>query len=259
VTNITKNVSLPLSNMTDAPPNSLFPPTRWTRVSALRRAPDSPEGRQALADLCQAYWYPVYAFARRKGKPVADAQDLTQGFFAKVLSGGLFESADEARGKLRSYLLTAFTRHMADEWDKTMAGKRGGGVEMLTLNFEDGEQRFLEEPACEEEQTRGFDRAWALSVVEQAAVALEAECAKQGKSELLAHLGPLHTATDEAESYDRIASRTGMSVEALRQAKRRLMLRFRELLRQAVADTLDNPDEAAVEEELRVLRSVLSS
>ena len=259
MTNITKNVSLPLSNMTDAPPNSLFPPTRWTRVSALRRAPDSPEGRQALADLCQAYWYPVYAFARRKGKPVADAQDLTQGFFAKVLSGGLFESADEARGKLRPYLLTAFTRHMADEWDKTMAGKRGGGVEMLTLNFEDGEQRFLEEPACEEEQTRGFDRAWALSVVEQAAVALEAECAKQGKSELLAHLGPLHTATDEAESYDRIASRTGMSVEALRQAKRRLMLRFRELLRQAVADTLDNPDEAAVEEELRVLRSVLSS
>ncbi len=245
--------------MTDATPHSPFPATRWTRVSVLRLEPDSPQGLQALAYLCQAYWYPIYAFARRKGKSVADAQDLTQGFFAKVLTGRLFAHAEESRGKLRSYLLTAFTRHMADEWDKTTAEKRGGGVDTLDLNFEDGEQRFLEEPSCDGDQALSFDRAWAHSLLEQAASALESECARQGKSALLTHLGPLHAAAPERESYEQIAALTGMSVEALRQTKRRLMMRFRELLRQAVADTLDHPDEGAVEEELRALRSVLSS
>lgn len=243
--------------MTEASKGSLFPLTRWTRVSILRRAPDSDEGRQALAELCKAYWYPVYAFARSRGRAVADAQDLTQGFFAKILSGGLFENADAAQGKMRSYLLTAFTRHMADEWDKTMAAKRGGGVEVLTLDFDDGEQRYLSEPAVDGAQGSRFDRAWAQSVLEKAAAALEQECANAGKTELFAHLSPHLTGQAEAESYEVLATRTKMTEEALRQTVRRLRLRFRDLLRQTVADTLDSPDDAAVDEELRTLRSIL--
>lgn len=242
----------------DAARGSLFPPTRWTRVSALRRDPDSPEGRRALADLCQAYWFPVYAFARRKGQPVADAQDLTQGFFAKVLSGGLFQNARETEGRLRSYLLTSFTRHMADEWDKSQARKRGGGIEILSLDFTDGEQRYQNEPAAEGSQDSGFDLAWAYSVLEQAGTALEQECARDGRSRLFAELAPLITGKGEAEPYEAIASRTGLTPEALRQMVRRFRLRFRELLRQTVADTLESPDENAVDEELRSLRAVLS-
>jgi len=243
--------------MSDAPENSLFPPTRWTRVSALRCAPDSPDGQQALAELCQAYWYPVYSFARRKGKSVADAQDLTQGFFARVLSGGLFESADASHGRLRSYLLTAFTRYMADEWDKSMAVKRGGGAEILPLDFEDGEQRYLMEPAADMERTTSFDRAWAQSVLDRTISALEEECMRQKKGDLFAQLAPHLTGSAEATGYDALSATMGMSAEALRQTVRRLRLRFRELLRQTVADTLENPDECAVDEELRTLRSIL--
>lgn len=236
----------------------LFPPTRWTRVSALRRDPASAEGQQALAELCQAYWYPLYAFARRKGQAAADAQDLVQGFFAKMLGGRSFANASAAEGRMRSYLLTLFTRHMADEWDKSRTLKRGGGVTVLPLDFDDGEQRYLIEPACEGTHESIFDRAWAQSVIEQAGAALEAECAQQGKAEVFGHISPLITGSGEATAYDELSARTGMSAEALRQFVRRLRLRFRGILRQTISDTLENPDGVAVDTELHALRAALS-
>ena len=159
----------------EASPGSLFPLTRWTRVSRLRADPESADAQRALADLCQAYWYPLYAFARRKGQSTEDAQDVTQGFFAKIVQGSFFASARATEGKLRSYLLTAFTRHMADEWDKSRAQKRGGGIEFVSLDFDDGERRFLAEPASSESLEQTFDRAWARRVLEQAGGALEAD------------------------------------------------------------------------------------
>jgi DNA-directed RNA polymerase specialized sigma24 family protein len=252
--------------MPDAPPTQLapsaagglFPLTRWTCVSALRRDPDSHEAQRALADLCQAYWYPVYAFARRKGQSVADAQDLTQGFFAKVLHGNFFANAQSEHGKMRSYLLTAFTRHMADEWDHSQAKKRGGGTEVLSLDFDDGEQRYLLEPASNEDLERSFDRSWAVSVLECAGQLLEAECVAEGKAGLFAHLSPLITGADaDAPSYDELAHVTGMTAEALRQSVRRLRLRFRLLLRRTIADTLNSPDDAAIDSELTALKSAL--
>lgn len=241
-----------------APQGGLFPPTRWTRVSELRRDPASDEGRKALAELCQTYWYPIYAFARRKGQPPADAQDLVQGFFAKMLGSNSFADASAAAGRMRSYLLTLFTRHMADEWDKAQARKRGGGIEILSLDFDDGEQRYLHEPACDGVHESVFDRAWAQSVIEQAGAALEAECAQQGKAGVFEHVSPLITGSGEASAYEDLAARTGMTAEALRQFVRRLRLRFRDLLRQTISDTLENPDDSAVDDELRSLRAALS-
>lgn len=246
------------TDRSDSAKGSLFPPTRWTQVSTLRKAPDSPEGRRALEELCQTYWYPVYAFARRKGQAVADAQDLTQGFFAKILSAGFFENASSTEGRLRSYLLTSFTRHMADEWDKSQARKRGGGVEILSLDFDEGEQRYLHEPTASSSLEHGFDRAWARSILDQAGMALEEECAHDGKSRLFAELAPLITGNGEMEPYETISVRVGISPDALRQSVRRLRLRFRDLLRQTVADTLDTPDDAAIDDELRTLRAILA-
>lgn len=239
--------------------HGLFPMTRWTQVSRLRHDPDSAEGRRALGDLCSTYWYPLYAFARRKGQSQADAQDLTQGFFAKVLKGNFFAGAQSASGRMRTYLLTAFTCFMADEWDKAQAKKRGGGLEILSLDFEDGERRFNEEPASEESHERTFDRAWARSVLAQAGNRLEAECATAGKRDLFESISPLITGEGDARAYDELAKNTGMSAEALRQSVRRLRLRFRDLLREVIADTLEEPSEAQIDAELQALRAVMVS
>lgn len=237
----------------------LFPVTRWTQVSRLRHDPDSPAAQRALSDLCQAYWYPLYAFARRKGQSQADAQDLTQAFFAKVLRGNFFAGAQSSDGRMRTYLLTAFTRHMADEWDKSQAKKRGGGVEVLSLDFDDGERRFMAEPASDDTLERTFDRAWARSVLQQAGAQLERECIAAGKGELFAAISPLITGEGDANAYDVLAKQTGVSAEALRQSVRRLRMRFRDALREVIADTLDAPTEAQIDAELQALRAVMTS
>lgn len=158
---------------------------------------------------------------------------------------------------MRTYLLTAFTRHMADEWDRVQAKKRGGGLEILSLDFEEGERRFLEEPASEDSIERTFDRAWARSVLMQAGTQLENECAASGKGDLFTALSPLITG-DGASAYETIAQKTGMSVEALRQSVRRLRLRFRDMLRDVIADTLENPTDSQIDAELQALRQVIS-
>ena len=234
-----------------------FPVTRWTQVSRLRHDPESPEGRRALSELCQAYWYPLYAFARRKGQSQADAQDLTQGFFAKTLRGNFFAGAQATDGKMRTYLLTAFTRHMADEWDRAQAKKRGGGLEILSLDFDDGERRFQEEPVSDESLERSFDREWARSVLAQAGTQLEDECRQAGKADLFAAISPLITGEGDASAYDELSQRTGLTAENLRQSVRRLRLRFRDVLRSVIADTLDDPSDAQIDTELQSLRAVM--
>ena len=235
-----------------------FPLTRWTRVGRLRGDPESIEGRRALEELCSAYWYPLYVFARRKGHSQENAQDLAQGFFAKILRGDFLAGADQSQGRMRTYLLTAFTRFMADEWDKSQAGKRGGGVEILSLDFEDGERRFIEEPTSTQDHASAYERDWALSIIELSGAQLERECSQTGKAALFAALSPLITGAGELTSYESLTQVTGMTVEAMRQTVRRLRLRFKEILRQIIADTLENPTEAQVDAELRCLRAALA-
>jgi RNA polymerase sigma-70 factor (ECF subfamily) len=174
---------------------------------------------------------------------MADAQDLTQAFFAKVLRGNFFAGAQSDDGRMRTYLLTAFTRHMADEWDKSQAKKRGGGLEILSLDFDE----------------RTFERAWARSVLEQAGAQLEMECISAGKAELFAALSPLITGDGEASAYEAISARTNISSDSLRQNVRRLRLRFRELLRVVIADTLTEPTEEQIQAELLALRAALTA
>ena len=234
-----------------------FPVTRWTRVGRLRGDPNSKEGCRALEELCAAYWHPLYVFARRKGQSQEDAQDLTQGFFSKILKGDFLAGADQTQGRMRTYLLTAFTRFMADEWDKSKAIKRGGGVDFLSLDFDDGERRFMEEPAARQDHDQAYDRDWALSVIELSGAQLEKECTQVGKADLFSTLSPLITGSGEAASYESLTDTTGMTVEAMRQTVRRLRLRYKEVLRRSIADTLENPTDAQVDAELRALRAAL--
>jgi DNA-directed RNA polymerase specialized sigma24 family protein len=237
---------------------SAFPPTRWTRVAALKNDPESVEGQSALAELCRLYWYPLYAFARRKGQSQEDAQDYVQGFFVKMLGQNSFAQADADHGKMRTFLLTLFTRYMMDEWSKTTAKKRGGGEIPLTLDFGDGEQRFSLEPSYEGDHERAFDRSWAESVIAQTGMVLQEECARIGKGQLFEHIGGLITGADDGVSYEDLASRTGLSATNLRQVVHRLRGRFRDLLRQTISDTLSNPTSDAIDAELHALRAALS-
>lgn len=234
--------------------------TRWTRVHVLRSDPDSAEGQRALSDLCRVYWYPLYSFARRRGQGQADAQDMVQGFFAKMLVRNAFAKASAEEGRMRTYLLTLFTRHMADEWARTQAQKRGGGQDLLTLDFEDGEERFSQEPRQEGELEKAFDRAWGQSVILQTARLLERECEGLGKKDVFQHLSPHITGTGGGGvvlSYEELEPVLGIKAATLRQTVHRLRTRFRDLLRQTISDTLVNPTAQAIDAELQALRAAV--
>jgi RNA polymerase sigma-70 factor (ECF subfamily) len=185
---------------------------------------------------------------------------LVQGFFLKILSNNAFAFASAApeRGRMRTFLLTLFTRHMADEWDRTMAQKRGGGTELLSLDFEDGEQRFTQEPRSEGEIEQAYDRAWAESVIEQTASLLQEECEQSGKGELFHHLVS-HIVGEAEGNYEALATVTGLTTANLRQIVHRLRDRFRRLLRQTIADTLTEASEEVIDSELHSLRQALSA
>jgi DNA-directed RNA polymerase specialized sigma24 family protein len=235
-----------------------FPVTRWTRVNLLRAEPESADGMRALADLCQAYWYPLYAFARRKGQSQEDAQDLVQGFFAYVLTANTFAQASADRGKMRSYLVCLFQRYMMDEWDKRSAKKRGGGVEFTSLDFVDGEQRFAVDDALVSDGERMYDRAWAQDVLLLTGAVLQREWMQAGKGEVYELLQP-YIVGDAAElSYEQLGVKCGLSAANLRQMVSRLRSRFRVLLREQIADTLAEPTDEAIDAELQALRAALT-
>src|SRR5262249_27769596 len=144
---------------------SQFPTTRWTLVVAAGD-PHRKEARSALVSLCENYWYPLYAYLRRRGYPADRAQDLTQEFFVRVLEGRYLDRADPERGRFRSFLLTSLKFFVADEEDRQRARKRGGGA-VVSLEFSSGEERYQREPAHDETPERIFERRWALSVLDR--------------------------------------------------------------------------------------------
>jgi len=235
------------------PGASGFPTTRWTLVVAAGD-PQRKEARDALASLCASYWYPLYAWLRRRGYQADEAQDLTQEFFIRVLEGRYLDRADPKKGRFRSFLLTSLKFFVADEGDRHRARKRGGGV-LVAPEFSAGEERYQREPGHDETPERIFERRWALSVLERVVEKLRDEFVQHGRPDHFERLKVFLLGRSDAP-YTVLAREMNTSEGALKVAIHRLRKRYRDLFRQEIADTVADP--AEVEAELRYLAGVLT-
>jgi RNA polymerase sigma-70 factor (ECF subfamily) len=240
----------------DAP----FPMTRWSLVAGARAEPA--RKRAALEELCALYWEPIHGFLRRRGLSYDDARDATQGFFVSLLEEDLFAKADADHGRMRSFLLGALQRWQRGEWRKGQADKRGGGLAPFSLDqlAEDDGYEAAGDDADTPEQY--FEKKCALATLEAAMAKLAREQAAAGKEKAFAILRPMLAPTADggaAMTGEEAAKLLGITPEALRVNLHRLRARFAKLLREVVADTLANPTEEAIREELDALRMALSS
>jgi RNA polymerase sigma-70 factor (ECF subfamily) len=230
-----------------------FPTTRWTLVVAAGD-PHRKEARSALVYLCENYWYPLYAYLRRRGYPAHRAQDLTQEFFIRVLEGRYLDRADPEKGRFRSFILTSLKFFVADEEDRDRAQKRGAG-KVEALEFSSGEQRYQREPAHDETPERIFERRWALTVLDRVVEKLREEFVQHGRPEHFERLKVFLLGQSDTP-YAALAREMNTSEGALKVAIHRLRKRYRQLFRQEIADTVADPGE--VESELRYLAAVLT-
>jgi len=236
-------------------PQPVFVTTHWSVVLAAGRG-DTTHARDALSHLCQAYWYPLYAYARRRGSSAHDAQDLTQEFFTRLLQGKWLAHADRQRGRFRTFLLSAMQHFMANDWHRAHAQKRGGQEPILSLDEQSAEQRYQREPLEKTTPESLFERGWALSLLNDVLLRLEAEYASDEKREWLAAMRPALTADRGSIHYADIAGKLGMTETAARVAVHRLRQRYRRLVQAEVASTVAGPEE--VTEEMRHLFRVLA-
>lgn len=228
-----------------------FSDTQWTDV---RRAghPGEPGSDQALETLCQKYWPPIYAYVRRHGYSPADAQDLTQGFFARLLEKNSFASADRKKGKFRTYLLGALKHFLADEWDKVQAEKRGGKVQFVSLDdVRHAERTYLEDHSSDATPERAYDRRWAKILLEQALTRLQEEMYSSGKANQFDALKQFVTGDPQAGDYEAAAAQLDTTSNAVSVTVYRMRRRWHELIRREIKHTVTTS--AEVEEELRNL------
>lgn len=245
----------------EAPPagpnGRVFATTRWS-VVLQAGGPNSAGSAAALEQLCRIYWYPLYSYARRSGLPAHDAEDLTQSFFAFLLEKDAIARADPSRGRFRTFLLAVFKNFHANERAHRSAAKRGGGKPLLSFEELQAEHSYQEEPKNHLSPERLYDQKWALSLLDQVIQNLRREYATLGKGPLFDVLRGVvwGQAPDEA-SYAALARRAGLTEGAFKVAVHRLRTRFREALRQEVAQTVGRPEE--IDDELRHLLSVVSA
>ncbi len=233
-----------------------FKTTHWSVVLDAG-ARNSPRSEEALAALCQAYWYPLYVYVRRKGYEVDQAQDLTQEFFARLLEKHYLRQADPEKGRFRSFLLAAVKHFLATQRDRANAQKRGGGREALPLEIETAEGRYQREPPDNETPDRVFERRWALTMLDRALAALRHEYQQNGREDVFERFKDLLTAGRTEESYAQIGATVGMSEGAVKVAVHRLRRRFGECLRAEIAHTVQGAQE--IDDEIRYLFSVLGT
>ncbi len=231
-----------------------FCTTRWTvvlqagdRDSAVRDA--------ALAELLEAYWYPLYGFIRRQGYNQHEAEDLLQGFMARLLEKNSLSHVQEGRGRFRNFLLVCLRNYLAGEVERTSAAKRGGGRRPVSLDFRAADARFAHEPAHELTAQRQFERDWAVELIGQVFSRLAADWNSAGKEKQFAVLSKYLVGAEPTPSYASAAEELGMSEGAVKTAVHRLRGQFRELLCEQVAATLDRDD--LLEDEIRRLFSAL--
>jgi RNA polymerase sigma-70 factor (ECF subfamily) len=233
----------------------VFVTTHWSVVLAAGRN-ETTRSRDALARLCQTYWYPLYANVRRRGYSAHDSQDLTQEFFARVLEKQSIASADPQRGRFRSFILTAMNNFLAQEWEKSRAIKRGGGSEMFSLDLARAEERYDLEPCTSETPGRDFDKKWAVALLESVLAQLEAEYKREEKGDLFDALKQTLTGSRESQPYVELAKTLSMNEGAVKVSVHRLRKRYRELLQSEIANTVSSPEE--IKEEMRHLFSALT-
>jgi RNA polymerase sigma-70 factor (ECF subfamily) len=230
-----------------------FNTTHWSVVLAAKASP-SPQAQEALATLCRTYWYPLYAYIRRKGHPVHDAEDLTQEFFARLV-GNKLVSQFRGEGKFRSFLLASLENFLAKEWNRAHRQKRQGSHAVISLDGLDAESRYGLEPVEEVTAEALYDRGWAMTVLDQALTKLGEDYAAAGKGELFESLKGILSGDRTDAPYAAIAQCLSMSEEAVKVAAHRLRRRYGELVRTVIADTVSRPEE--VETELGHLLAVL--
>jgi RNA polymerase sigma factor (sigma-70 family) len=220
---------------------------------AAGRAADG-QAKMAMEELCQTYWYPLYAYVRRRGHSKEDAEDLTQAFFARIFAKDDLEGLSPDRGRFRAFLLAAMKNFLANEWDKSRRLKRGGGIHLFALDGQDAEARYRVEPSHDLSPDKLYDRAWAMTLLERVVHTLET--ANAGNP-AFAHLKPSLTGGRQSLDHAAVANALGMSEGAVRVAAHRLRKQFRELLRAEIAGTLADPGQ--LEEELQALYGAFST
>ena len=231
-------------------PGDIFATTHWTVVLAAGQR-STPQSAHALEELCQTYWFPLYAYVRRRGHNKPDAEDLTQAFFARFLEKNFLENLASEKGRFRAFLLAALKNFLANEWDKSRAQKRGGGSAHLSLDWQTADTQFQIASNAEPSPDQVFDREWALALLAKVIGRLQGECIADGKGGLFEQLKTFLTAGSDSRSHADAASSLNMDEVAVRVAVHRLRKRYRVLLRDEIAQTL--ADESQVDEEMRAL------
>jgi len=219
--------------------------------------PDTTRAGAAMEKLCRTYWYPLYAYVRRRGQAPADAQDLTQAFFARLLERNWVGDAQRERGRFRTFLLTAMSRFLSDEWDKVRAQKRGGGVAPISLQLDTAETRYGLEPADARTPEQSYERRWALTLLDTVLQRLRQEFEEAGRGDLFARLNCCLVGDRGEQPYAELGRQLAMNEGAVKVAVHRLRKRYRALLRSEIAQTLTATED--VDEELRHLFSVLAA
>lgn len=238
----------------DPPSKALFPTTRWSRIVAAGDA-DAPEAADALAELCAAYWYPIYAFIRRQGNDPDAALDLTQDYFARLLERRPFATADPTRGRFRAFLRADCRHFLAHRREHDGAQRRGGGRQILSIDARDAEGRYLLEPSHDRTPERLFDRAWALALLEGVLAALRREYEDSDRGATFEALKGVLTDGRLPTSQADLARQLNTTEAAIQVAVHRLRHRYRDAIRASIAATV--ADEAEVDDELRDLFSAL--
>ncbi len=234
-------------------PPSHFATTHWSLVLAARDRAE-PGARDALAALCAVYWYPLYAYVRRRGKNADDALDLTQAFFARLLEKDVLADVDRGKGKFRSFLLAACKHFLANEYDRERAQKRGGGRPLLSLDAADAEGRYINEPVDGVTPEKLFERRWALALLQQVMTRLRADFEARGKDRQFDHLRGFLVG-EKGTGYRKAAASLGLSEGAVKVAVHRLREKYRELLREEIGRTVGSPEE--IDDEVRDLFAAL--
>ena len=236
-------------------PGDVFATTHWTVVLAAG-GHRSPQADRALEELCRAYWFPLYAYIRRRGHTKEDAEDLTQAFFTKLLAKNFLAGLESEKGKFRAFLLASLKHFLANEWDKSQRQKRGGGETPLSLDWQTADTQFQVAATNAPGPDQAFDREWAVTLLAKVIGRLQKECEAEGKAKLFEQLKIFLTAGKGELSHAEAAHKLGMEETAVRVAVHRLRKRYRVLLRAEIAQTLSDP--AMVDEEMRALFGAFS-